>query len=294
MVTVSRAIFPLLFADDSNVFINGNDIDTLISNMNTELQKLLVWLQCNRLSLNIDKTHFMLFRSKNKMIKRPLIPLKINNQFIEEVHQTKFLGVIIDDQLTWSQHITHVKNKVAKGIGIITKVKNFVNGTTLKTLYYSFVYPYINYCIVAWGSTYNKYINGILLLQKKIIRIICKTAYLEHTDPLFKKLNILPVKKVYVYNVAQFMYKWNNGLLPDIFDTMFTYNCKYHQYNTRTASQLSIPSYSLNVRGNTISKNGVKVWNLVMSNNYHNIKSYDSYKKTLKSFLNTNNFDLFQ
>ena len=97
------------------------------------------------------------------------------------------------------------------------------------------------------------------MLQKKVIRIISKSAYLEHTEPLFKQLKILPIRKEYLYCVAQFMYKWNNGHFPKIFDQMFSYNSTYHGYFTRTSTHLCIPRHNLNVRSNSIKIMGVKV-----------------------------------
>ena len=93
MAEVSSKLFPFLFADDTNVFINGNNIDLLTEEMNTELNKLVVWLQTSRLSLNVNKTHFMIFKGRKKKLNRPLIPIQINNQQIGEVTHTKFLDI---------------------------------------------------------------------------------------------------------------------------------------------------------------------------------------------------------
>jgi hypothetical protein len=152
IVNVSKAFFPLLFADDTNIFVNGTCTDSLISTMNIELNHLYTWLKANRLSLNVNKTHYMIFKTKNKGIPRPLSPLMINGEMITEVTHTKFLGVVIDSNLNWNQHICHVEKKIAKGCAIIMKVRKFLCRKTLISLYYSFVYPYINYCIEVSGT----------------------------------------------------------------------------------------------------------------------------------------------
>jgi hypothetical protein len=293
MATVSKAIFPLLFADDTNVFINGKDIDVLMKNMNIELGKLIVWLQCNRLSLNIKKKHFMIFKSKRKKINRPLIPLQMNSEYLQEVTYTKFLGIIIDNELSWSQHINYIKGKIAKGIGIIGKAKHLLNQETLKTLYYSFVYPYLNYCIIVWGNTYNKYVDELFKLQKKVVRIITGSHYLEHTKELFRTLYILPIRKILLYNISQFMYRYIEGTLPDIFNDMFSFNRAYHSYNTRSANLLSVPKHNLNVRSFSIKVTGVRVWNLLTSYNLHICKSLEIFKRNVKIFLNSNDINLF-
>jgi len=87
-----KSFFPLFFADDTNVFMNGPNIDILVSKINNELSKLVTWLQTNRLSLNISKIHFMIFKTNKKLVNRSLIPLSINSEKIEEATHTKFFG----------------------------------------------------------------------------------------------------------------------------------------------------------------------------------------------------------
>ena len=114
---VSDKLFCVLFADDTNIFLSGKDINNLINTQDVELSKLYTWLLANKLTLNISKTHFMVFhRAKHKKYK---IVIEINNVPIEQVRHTKFLGVIFNDNLDWSNHISYINTKIAKGIGII-------------------------------------------------------------------------------------------------------------------------------------------------------------------------------
>ena len=97
--------------------------------------------------------------------------LQIRNQNITSVYNT-FLGVIIDNKLKWLDHITFIKNKISKSIGIINKIRIFFNKKTLKNFYYRFVYPYLIYCIEIWGNTHDSYLSPLIKLQKKAVRII--------------------------------------------------------------------------------------------------------------------------
>ena len=162
---VSSNLFTLLFADDTNALAIGKDLDKLITSLNIDLEKIVIWLAANKLSLNVKKTHFMIFKTKNKNIKHSN-SVKIGREIISEVEHTKFLGVIIDNRLNWSFHINSVKRKISKGFGVICKAKRILNKETLVTLYHSFVYPYLQYGIIAWGSTYASYIDPIVKLQK--------------------------------------------------------------------------------------------------------------------------------
>lgn len=105
IVNVSKLLFPLIFADDTNVFLKGKDPEALINIMNVEIKKLCVWLDTNKLTLNVVKTNFMLFLSKGKKHPRLQNVLKVKNEIVKEVTHTKFLGVFIDNRLNWSYHI---------------------------------------------------------------------------------------------------------------------------------------------------------------------------------------------
>ena len=110
--------------------------------MNKELKKLRTWLIVNRLLLNIEKTNFVVFHPYNKPIRKS-ITLKINKKAILEKDHVKYLGIIIDSTLTWGIHIDNVSSKISKSIGLLYKIRPFINTKLMKTLYYSIVYPYL-------------------------------------------------------------------------------------------------------------------------------------------------------
>ena len=150
MVNASAVLFSLLFADDTNVFITGKNLSNLMESMNTELKKLIEWMNVNKLSLNIKKTKYMLFTLHKKP--RSTGDIFIDHEPIEKVEHFKFLGVIIDSKLSWVDHIQFIKKKISKGLGILCKAIIVLKLRTLLTLFYSFIYPYILYCIEIWGS----------------------------------------------------------------------------------------------------------------------------------------------
>jgi len=122
--SVSDTLYSILFADDTNVFLEGKNVDILIDVIQLELHKLNTWLQTNKLTLNLTKTHFMVFhRAKIKNIQAKI---QIDNVLIKQVDQTKFLGVIIDHRLDWSNHISYINSKISKGIGIICRANVFL------------------------------------------------------------------------------------------------------------------------------------------------------------------------
>ena len=132
---------------------------------------LPIWFKAKKLSLNLKKTKFMVFKPRQK---RSIcnIQISIDNQNIVEVKETNFLGVILDENLNWKSEISHVASKVAKSIGIISRCSFFLPKTSLRMLYYSLIYPYFYYCNTGWASTNKTNLRGLVILQKRIIRII--------------------------------------------------------------------------------------------------------------------------
>ena len=127
------------FADDTYVFCTGTELKEMIRQVNEEMAKIYAWVNANRLSLNIDKTNFMLFTLKNFSLCTD--DIVINQIKMEEVKETKILGVIIDNKLKWSSHIIYISRWFsAKGIGIILKSRKVFDNETLLSLYHCFVY----------------------------------------------------------------------------------------------------------------------------------------------------------
>ena len=117
--------------------------------MQLELLKLYKWLLCNKLTLNISKTHFMVFhRAKHKNYE---VNIEINEMVIEHVKQTEFLSVIFDDKLDWSNHISYINSKIAKGVGIICRAKKYFTTKALIQLYNAFILPYLIYIVSRHG-----------------------------------------------------------------------------------------------------------------------------------------------
>ena len=125
---------------------------------------------------------------------------------IDYVRKTKFLCVMVDDMLTWGDHIQYIRGKICKGLSIIFKTRKFVNKQTLITLYYCFIYPYLAYSIEVWGLTFKTYLTKLMTLQKKIVQIVGLADRNAHTDPLFQEYKIMQLMKIHAYKVALAMY----------------------------------------------------------------------------------------
>ena len=253
--------------------------------MNIEIKGVTEWLTINKLSLNIDKTHFMLFKTRNKSIelKGDLI---INGVKISRVEKTKFLGVYIDSSLLWRDHIHYIEGKVARSIGAIIKARKVFNQDTLRTLYYTFLYPYFNYCIEVWGNTYSTYMDPLIKLQNRALRIITGSSRRVHLAPLYRKLNLLELPNIYMYAVQLFMYKRHHDKLPCIFRGLFCVNYEVSQRITRQSELLRMPDGKTSARRRTIVFSGVSLHNY-----FSHLISFNcsivTYKRELKKHFNT-------
>ena len=213
-----------LFADDTTVFYSADPSDDRTEQiLNTELEKVSSWLAANKLSLNVKKSNFLHFhygRSQKKELE-----IKINGTLVEEKESTKYLGVFIDNKLTWKTQIQHIKTKLARGIGMMSKIRYYLDEACLLKMFYSFVQSHINYNIVNWSCATNTTLKPIETKLKKAVRILsfAKTMY-DHTDPLFKLHDIFPFKTHVTYRKAIFMWKIAHGYMQDTISNIFTRN----------------------------------------------------------------------
>lgn len=155
---------------------------------------------------------------------------------------------------------------MSKSVGILYKASFCLSKCSLLTLYYSLIYPYFQYCISVWGSTYPSNLDRLLLLQKRSVRTISGQPFLAHTDPIFKDLETVKFNNIYLLHFGKFLYQFKVGLLPQTFNNMFCYNVKIHSYNTRNASLFHIPKCRTNIKKFALRHQGPKFFNSLNKN----------------------------
>ena len=196
-----------------------------------------------------------------------------------KVNSIKYLGVIVDNKLNWIDHITYVKNKISKGLGIMYKARRYLHKSSLRNLYHAYIYPYLTYCIEVWGCASKCQLNALLLLQKKIIRIITFSPYLAHTDPIYKDLAILPFDKIFIDIIGITMFKVEYELLPKSVIQMFSKNRDVHSHDTRKKNLLRVTTGTKN-----FTYLSARIWNAIVSKININL-SLSQFKYKLKIYL---------
>ena len=217
------------------------------------------------------QTNFMIIKPVRK--KDMDISLTINRSnsdgsfhSLERKQCIKYLGVMIDESLTWKYHIAFVCSRLSRNIGIISKLRRYLSIQQLKQIYYNLIYPYISYSILAWGSVYKTHIKKTQVKKNYIVRLIfyAKTfgRETESAKSLLNLRDILTVDNIYPLEVLKFSHLWHNGVLPEVFHDIFQYARNMYRYNTRYTAKRNF--YKYKVRTNTgkqsISFMAIDIW----------------------------------
>jgi hypothetical protein len=229
------------------------------------------WFQSNLLTLNCNKTIFLQFLTKkNKEIKIQIIA---SNSIITNINSTKFLGLIIDNTLSWSDQIVALTSKLNKACYAIRAVKSCKSLDVLRTIYFSCVHSVISYGIIFWGNSHLS--TKIFKIQKRIIRIITNIGRRDSCRQLFTQLQILPLPSQYIFSLLVFV---NNREL-------FLTNSEIHGINTRYNHNLHLPTTNLTLVQKGVLYSGSKIYNCLPSSIKAHSNDAKSFKTTLKSYL---------
>ena len=198
----------ILFADDTAILYLHKDISSKVNMVNEELQEVNNWFKANKLSINASKTNFMILGTPHMTSTkaREELNVMLDNTALERVKFTKFLDVLIDECLTWKNHINCISKTISRNIGVMNKLKHYIPYRILHTLYCTLISPYLSYGILIWGNTCKSYLDKLVKLQKWAIRVISNSHYRCHTAPSFAKCNFLTVTDMYSLELGVFMY----------------------------------------------------------------------------------------
>lgn len=208
----------IMYADDANIILTGDNITEISEKLSVLGNELEKWVESNGLALNLKKTKYMIF-SRQRTEVRLTSPFSISNVEIEQKSEARFLGVIVDENLTWTTHIKTVQTKMSRYIGIMYKLKNILPLKSKIQIYHSFVQSHINYCSLVWGFSAKSNIEKLFRAQKKGMRAIVpgyiNYRYREgitpgHTKQYFNKFKILTVQGLITMNALLFLHKVRN------------------------------------------------------------------------------------
>ena len=225
----------VLYADDTNIFVAGNSKKGVYEKANEVLNYVYNYMVSNKLHINMSKCNYMYFRPNiaNYQVcarSRELLKLSINGKNIKQVASTKFLGVIIDEDLSWIPHVDYLNKKLKSCCGAIKRIKNYIPESQFVNIYHSLFESHLSYCISVWGGASQAEIEKLFITQKYCMRILfgkqpywfitntCQRVLSydkqmnrdyskENTKPLFKANHIFTVSNLYNYHSLIELYK---------------------------------------------------------------------------------------
>ena len=236
----------------------------------------------NLLHINFEKCCYMHFKPKSRNLQdkskslaeyEDCAPIEIDGKVITEVESIKFLGVIIDNKLSWTEHLSHVQNKLKIAIGTIKRIEPYIPKKSLKMIYHSLFESHMTYCISVWGNVAKTHLDRLFRLQKRCIRILfgeqklcydvntvkqikpaqtTNTYCKEHTKPLFSAHDILTIQNVYSYQTCLEFSKIIKLRTPAVIHSLFT------PYSRYSSNLLILPHQS-----KYFKYQAAKIWNTV-------------------------------
>ena len=266
-IYTATKLFTLLFADDTCLLKSGKNLNELIKYFNDEIKKLTNWLMANKLALNVAKCKYIIFHNKGKIIRPDTPPVQCNYNIIGEYNDPnkiidleritqsnakpenrsyKYLGILIDENLSFNSHVDYICKKLSRGLFCLKRAKPYLKQEAMKTLYFALFHSHLNYCNSILSCTSQSNINRIFIMQKKAIHIITNSKYNEHTANLFVNLGILPLEKLFKFNITRFMHSIKYGYGPKSFSNTWKTNANRpynHELRNNDDFSVDFPNY---------------------------------------------------
>ena len=235
-----------LFADDTVLVESAKNLSILQSKMNEQVDKVQTWLLANKLSVHyVDKSKYMLINSNsNVRVEDGCFELKMANHKLDRTKTYKYLGIIVDEKLSWADHINEVCKKLSQAAGAIFKVRNLLSKEALMLLYHSLVGQKLRYGLICWATASAFLLNKVNVVHNKIVRYLTFSKACSRAWPLYCQLKVLPLDILIELEWGKIMYKFQNKMLPKAFDFYFTKPTHHHatRYAKKNFEQVRINS----------------------------------------------------
>ena len=251
------------FADDTNLLHINKDYKTLQKKVNYDLFSLHKWLTANKISLNEAKTELIYFRKSGMA---PTLNIKLHGKTLVPTKCVKYLGIFLDEFLSGETQCSELVKKLNRANGMLAKARHYVPDLELKNIYHAIFSSHIMYGSQVWTTKLISVSDKIYRLQKAAMRIMTFSEFRAHSEPLFKKLEILKFQDSIVVNNCSFVYDYLNNKLPGSFINTFIRTDDLYKYKTRqaTTGKLYIPAYNTSTFGlKCIYKRCINSWNKI-------------------------------
>ena len=250
-------------ADDTSLTVAHSDEYTLEQLMNHDLHEIHSWLITNKLSLNVIKTKYMIVASHYRIKHlEHQFSIHVNHHYLTRDNSYKYLGVEIDQSLTWRDHVDNIAKKASGGIGALRRVRHLIPHETLITVYSSLVLPYFDYCSTVWGSCGRGMCDRLQVLQNRASRILTFSNYGRRSVEILDELGWDNLETRRIRQLATIVYKLINGTMPNHLTQIFTGTNSMYSYNLRNSTyNLFVPRPCTEAGKNSFHYRGAVLWN---------------------------------
>ena len=205
------------FADDTNLLYSSKFLKDINQKINFELKNIIHWLRANKISLNTKKMEVVLFRAQKAIIKKTM-NFRITGQKVNIMKEKKYLGMIMDEHLTFKNHMDTVKLKLNRANGLLAKLRHYVNPALLRTVYYAIFEHYLRYRCQLWGQAQTQVLQNIEKIQNKALRILNFKNPWEPIEQIYKESKIFKLKYLVTISNLKFVYDQMNKILRRVFE----------------------------------------------------------------------------
>jgi hypothetical protein len=261
LVLVIKHGFVSLFADDTLLTVGAKTLKEAVEKMNGNLECLRKWLNFNKICLNVNKSQYMVVT--HKKIDRDEFEVKIGEEKITRAPEIKYLGVIIDQHLSFMSHLNYIKKKLNMKLALFRRIDDKLNAETKILLYKSLVAPHFEYCSSILFCLSDNNIKELQRIQNKFMRNILRMNRFTSTDFLLDALMFKSVKQRLTFNVLKNFYKIENGLMPEYLQRRLKKNNTKYNYNSRRKSLYEVPNFTKEFTQKSLFFKGLKLYNNV-------------------------------
>ena len=274
-----------MYADDTTLYVCGKTLDDIRTNLQMALDSLAKWCRYNGMIINISKTKVMLITTHQKRASLPneQLSLTLNSVDLNMISNDKILGVIIDNNLTWSQHIDKICKKITSNLWLLSRIKDYLSRDHRVQFYKTYIQPHIDYCNVIWGGTSQINLNRIFRLQKRACKIILDYNVNDIMESM-QDLKILNVFDRLYLRKAKFMYRVSRGETPQYVNELFQQRPQNeNEPQLRSTSGLTFvpPRPNKEIFKQSITYSGPIIWNSLPTT----LRSVDNKNKFHSNFI---------
>jgi hypothetical protein len=262
-----RKSFINLFADDTLLWYHGTDFENVCNIVNNDLECLNDWFKCNKLKLNVTKTQCMIIACSKVKINNllriyPECKIILDGSVIEYTKNVKYLGVYIDEELKFNDHVNIMLKKISKKLGYLSRIGKNLDMQTRNLIFKTIIAPHFEYCSTIMWCTSDNNIKRLQLLQNKAMRIVLFMDKRTHVPDMIEVLKWLTIEQRLALNMCMFL---KNVLLGKFkgFDEFMVRNSDIHSYGTRAASEFHFFSHNKTSSQKCIFYNGLKFYNCI-------------------------------